>query len=218
MGEREYGRGRGPKIQIRVNEEDRAQIERACEARGVESLSELVRSVGVIVAERDALLRAALEPVRGTLRPAEAKAILDALNGIYLAIEVGDAEWLGSHVALEVADGDQLAKLGEKWGIDGQALARRLAELPRAQRAAIELWAADLWRRYQDDVLWDREIAWLTGPPARSPGLTGAPRSSSPARRMSPRRRSTPCSRSSSTQAAGAPASLAASRPPAGRA
>lgn len=164
MGKREYGRGRGGggRIEVRVNEEDRAAIERACEARGVGSLSELVRSVGAVLGEREALLRAALDPLRATLAPGEAKAILDALNGVGLLVEAG-AGVLGEHVALEVHDADRLAGLGAKWGLNARALAARLAELPRVQRAALELWAADLWRRSDDDALWTREIAWLTG-------------------------------------------------------
>lgn len=80
-------------------------------------------------------IRAALN-----LSRAEAMALLDALNGCHLMPLI-----LGGHAALEVHDADRLNGLGEKWGIDAQDLARRIAALPQFARAAIEWWAAAFW-------------------------------------------------------------------------
>ena len=145
---------------MRIAPSELAELQRVAAERG-EGVAEAVRSLPQLWAEREALVRAALEPVVGTLTRGEAMAILDVMNGVYLAHEANGGELLGGHVALEVHDGIRFG-LGAQHEIrDG--LAERIAALPRAARVALELWCADLWRSHEDDELWEREIAWLAG-------------------------------------------------------
>ena len=77
------------------------------------------------------------------LTEAEWSLICDALNGCGTWISAGGPDpfpmiWAG------VADSEQDG-LGEKWGVDIQALARRLRELPLAGRAAVWDVAARFW-------------------------------------------------------------------------
>lgn len=151
-------------VRVRMTDAEVASLERVREERGDETISDTIRTVPILWAGREALVRAALEPHRGRFSAAELKAILDVMNGVYLAIEASDAELLGSHVAIEIADGESLNGLGAKWGVDGKKLARHVADLPLVARSAIELWCADLWRNSDDEELWEREIAWLAEP------------------------------------------------------
>jgi hypothetical protein len=144
---------------MRIAPSELAELQRVADERG-EGVADAVRSLPMLWAEREALVRAALEPVVGTLTRGEVTGILDVMNGVYLSHEAGGG-LLGGHVALEVHDGIRFG-LGAQHEIrDG--LAERIAAMPRAARVALELWCADLWRSHEDDELWEREIAWLAG-------------------------------------------------------
>lgn len=140
---------------MRVAPSELAELQRVAAERG-EGVAEAVRALPQLWVEREALVRAALEPVVGTLTRGEVMGILDVMNGVCLS-----GCLLGGHVALEVHDGIRFG-LGAQHEIrDG--LAERIAAMPRAARVALELWCADLWRSHEDDELWEREIAWLAG-------------------------------------------------------
>ncbi len=59
-------------------------------------------------------------------------AVCDALNGAWMSEEVG----IGFSWA-EIADADRLNGLGEKWGVDAQALAAEIRALPFCAKVAL---------------------------------------------------------------------------------
>lgn len=68
------------------------------------------------------------------LSEAEWCAICDALNGYWMG--AGDAA--GVRLAwAEIEDADRLSGLGEKWGVDAQAIAGRLREYTAGQQVAV---------------------------------------------------------------------------------
>jgi hypothetical protein len=67
-----------------------------------------------------------------TFSEAEASAICDALNGTML-----DSPDTYRFAWAEIADADRLNGLGEKWGVDGQALAARVRALHPAELVAL---------------------------------------------------------------------------------
>lgn len=152
--------------EVRLSPFEAAQIESVRAARGDRYDDDTLRALPRVWAEQQHLMRAGLDLLRGQLAPGEVGAVLDVLNGAGLLmgfdVEGGlpDVSMLGSHVTLSVADSPEI---DEKWEIDHRALARKLAAAPLVARAALELWAAGLWARSDDDALWARERAWLAG-------------------------------------------------------
>ena len=145
---------------IRMTDQERAAISRLAEDRDQDS-AELVRGLIELVPRHEALLRATLEPLRGRMSAPELKLILDVMNGLFLT-----EDWLGRHLLAEVHDGIALNEAHRKWGIDSDHLLGELRRLSLAERIALEVWCAELWRRYQDDQIWDSEIAWLADQPS----------------------------------------------------
>jgi hypothetical protein len=159
--EREEG-ARDRIVRARVTEIELEIIDRAAEARGLDR-SELVRAIAPMLSERDQMMRTVLRPVRGRLTDLELRLILDVMNGTY-----DELSSLGQ-IAPNVEDAIRLNGLDRKWACGRDRLLGVLRDLSRAERAALELWCADLWRRYTDDALWEREIAWLSDPKAPHP-------------------------------------------------
>lgn len=113
----------------------------------------------VVLEAAPTLYRQALAEIRGQFTEAEAKLVLDALNGVHL---VGGL--LGQHLALEVHDAVALNALHRKWGVDAEKLDRAIGGLTSFQRAAVEMWGASFWvGDYQDEEFTRRHIALLVG-------------------------------------------------------
>lgn len=156
---------RGPKpsgdarevVPFRLSAREQEQIETIRRERRDDYPADTIRALPMIWLERQRLARTALEMIRGQLSRPDVITILDALNGLYLAHELNDGEMLGQHVVLEVHDH------GGRDGCDGKDLARRLAQQPKVVLVALELWAAGLWKRHDEDDLWESEQAWLVG-------------------------------------------------------
>jgi len=153
------GEARDP-YQLRLSPSEAAQIEAVRAERADSYMSETIRDLPQIWRERGVLMREGLALLRGQLSRAETGAILDVQNGCHLLIVAEPVEMLGASVALNIADTEGL---GEKWGVDAGALARKVHGAPRVARIALELWAGWLWQRHQEDDLWDRERSWLAG-------------------------------------------------------
>lgn len=151
-------------IRVRVTDDEMVVIDRAAVERGMDR-SELVRSIVPLLAERDMLIRAVLAPARGRLAPGEIKLILDVQNGTHLLSELGEPELAGAMITPNVADGIALDGLDQKWGVSRDNILGVLREMSRAELAGLALWTADLWRRYTDEALWEREIGWLAVDP-----------------------------------------------------
>ena len=96
-----------------------------------------------------------------SLTEAEWSLICDALNGCGVWISTGGPDPFLMLWA-EIYDSEQDG-LGEKWGVDVQALARRLRELPLAGRAAVWDVAARFWAHPKLDKLETREILLAVG-------------------------------------------------------
>jgi len=115
-----------------------------------------------------ALYLTVLSDLRGRFTEAEARLILDALNGLLLTPRL-----VGSHLELEVHDAVKLNGLDEKGEVDGKALLTKLRALTRFDRAVIEMWARAFWvggdreqypaGRYNDADFEQRHIAMLVG-------------------------------------------------------
>lgn len=110
----------------------------------------------------------------------EAKAILDACNGLHLT-----AALAGQHLELELQDADRLNGLGERWGVDPDFL-DRIHLLSRGERWAVELWCAAFWvagsaerfpgGRYNDPDFERAHLALLVRRGEReAPGRVGQP-------------------------------------------
>lgn len=69
----------------------------------------------------------------------EARAILDACNGLMLVPELA-----GQHVFAEVYDSFHQGGLAQQWDVD-ETLIDRLRVLSMAERWAVELWASAFW-------------------------------------------------------------------------
>jgi hypothetical protein len=88
------------------------------------------------VAERYAAIVSAHRP---QLSEAEWNACRDALNGVWLRDVLSvRAIWA------EIADADRIDGLGDKWSIDGQALAARIRDMPLAAQVAL-VEAVETW-------------------------------------------------------------------------
>lgn len=148
---------------IRISENEHARIEKAAGDRG-ETIAEAIRNMPRIWTERESLVYAALETIRGVFTRHEVNHILAALNGLYLAHEADNGALLGSHVAVEVHD-----TFRQHEDVAPKKLAARIFKLPKATRIALELWAADLWRISQEDEAWEEQIAWLVEAPKEIP-------------------------------------------------
>ena len=96
-----------------------------------------------------------------SLSEAEWSLICDALNGCGVWISTGGPDPFLMLWA-EIYDSEQDG-LGEKWGVDIQALARRLRELPLAGRAAVWDVAARFWAHPKFDKLEIRELLLEVG-------------------------------------------------------
>ena len=74
-------------------------------------------------------------------------AVCDALNGYWMS-GVSDEASLRLYWA-EIEDADRLNGLGDKWGIDAQALAREIRELPMAGKIAVAEVVGRFWQAPQ---------------------------------------------------------------------
>ena len=155
---------RDKQINMRISESERRELDRVGEALGHEEhgrLAQTIRALPRLYEDREALLRAALSPVRGQLSRVEVDTILSAMNGVRLTRDIGGGvDLLGHHVALEVHDVETLTD-----GTPSKDLAARLARMSLATRVALELWCGDLWQRHEDHSWWEQEIGWLTSSP-----------------------------------------------------
>lgn len=83
------------------------------------------------------------------LSRAEWCAILDALSGYGLVLDDGDDLAIRG-IPLEVADAERLRAIGEKWDVDGEALAQRVAALSFAELAAVGEVAHAFWAHREE--------------------------------------------------------------------
>lgn len=120
-------------LPVRLSAAERSRLDDLAARLGVPYTADAIRAAPLLWEDRRALLRAALEPLRGTMTRVEV-----------------------DQVARHVHDVGTLTD-----GSPAAPLARRLADLPLVARIALELWAADLWQRHEDDEHWERELAWL---------------------------------------------------------
>lgn len=116
------------------------------------------------------------------LTAGEAKAILDACNGLLLIEGLA-----GQHLELEMRDAFRLNSLDAKWGTDPDFL-DRLHLLSRGERWAIEIWAGAFWvhgdperypgGRYNDSDFERQHLALVVRREVRTdpPGVEGRPR------------------------------------------
>lgn len=74
---------------------------------------------------------------RPALEEAEWNAIRDALNGTALLLDAAGVGLMAAGLPVELADACRLNGLAAKWGIDGEALVRRLDALTFAGRLAV---------------------------------------------------------------------------------
>ncbi|HCZ49108.1 MAG TPA: hypothetical protein DCZ11_08895 [Gammaproteobacteria bacterium] len=78
------------------------------------------------------------------LTEAEWCAICDALNGYWME----GCENIGVRTAwAEIADADRLNGLGEKWGVDAQALAARMRDMTAGAQVALAEVVERFWQR-----------------------------------------------------------------------
>lgn len=100
----------------------------------------------VVLEGLPALYRRTLTEVRGELGAAQARLILDALNGVEAT-----ASLVGQRLGIAVRDAVEDGELPTKWAVDGKALLRTVNGFTAFQSAAIEWWAASFWRGAVDD-------------------------------------------------------------------
>lgn len=113
----------------------------------------------VVLEAAPTLYRRALAEVRGQFSAAEAKLILDAMNGTHLV-----GQLIGQHLHANVADAIELNALHKKWGVDAEKLDKTLGTLTSFQCAAIEWWAAAFWCGEYNDADFERaHLALLAG-------------------------------------------------------
>ena len=104
------------------------------------------------------LYRASLTELAGKLTKGELSIILDVMNGTIL-----ESIMIGCHVGLSVHDGIALNGYDQKWGVDRE-FPSRLAAMPRAHLAALEIWSAQMWRHCDDDAYWEEQISRMAKP------------------------------------------------------
>ena len=95
----------------------------------------------------------------------EMMAIMDAMNGCFWDAGLLPI-MLQAGIAANVADWPAKA-LGEKWGVDGDGLVRKLADLPDLDRYALLDLVHEFWNRAEepaDELLADFEPALPEGP------------------------------------------------------
>jgi hypothetical protein len=98
----------------------------------------------------------ALAEIRGRLSEAEAKLILDVMNGtIWIGAEAPG--FVGQRVRVEVADGIAISQLDEKWEVDAARLHETLAGMTSFQLVALELWCGEFWAGEYNDEGFERE-------------------------------------------------------------
>lgn len=148
-------------IKLRVTAAELADIERVREALGLaeeRERSEALRALPRIYDERTLLVRAALEPLRGRLTNADVILVLDVANGLHDLREHAGGP-AGADLLACVADA------GKRDGADPRRIMREVAKAGPAARPALAYWAEMLWRRHEDDDLWEREQEWLATRP-----------------------------------------------------
>lgn len=97
-----------------------------------------------------------LGEIRGRLSFDEVQLILDVSNGLLL-----EPSMIGQHIEIQVRDAIRFEDAAKRWKLDGDKLVATLASLTRAQRIALELWAADAWEHSEDHAYWEAAIARL---------------------------------------------------------
>lgn len=95
------------------------------------------------------------------LSEGEWRLIFDVLNGCWTL----DKPYIQAQgLAHQIEDGTTMDGLGEKWAVDGLALARRVADLPLASQLAIVDTAERFWSLgVNDGEEWPALVARLTG-------------------------------------------------------
>jgi hypothetical protein len=114
-------------------------------------------ALNVSVARYRAILRRSLPDLA---RP-EWYAICDACNGLWLASYTSeDADLAIATFWAEIADSGRLSDLGGKWGVDAQAVAKKIHDLPFAAKAAVAEVVERFWRHADDpsDVALSRAL------------------------------------------------------------
>ncbi len=92
--------------------------------------------------------------VERTFTREEMHLILDVLNGACIfttSMQGGIRLWINS-IGMEVSDGISLDKLDEKWGVDRNAIIKKIENTDRVERLAILDFAARFWRNPSDDL------------------------------------------------------------------
>jgi len=123
-----------------------AALDRALDARMDPRGEEGLRSRSSMISMMADRYHALVERHMPRLELAQWLLIFDALNGCWM---LDNASGAANGLPLEIADADRLSGAGEKWGVDGQALASQLAQLGFAERIAIvdtaeRFWAQDV--------------------------------------------------------------------------
>jgi hypothetical protein len=143
-------------------------LRRLLDARATEEAGYTASSLVNTVADRyQEMVRRSMP----ALSEREWMACADALNGVWLSSDAGGASLTLATVWAEIADADRLNGLGEKWGIDAQALARRLREAPYAEVVAVVDVVETLWSRPNTD--WSARLRELGALPEDTEPRTG---------------------------------------------
>lgn len=86
------------------------------------------------------LIQRALIEVKGKFDRGELMLFLDVLNGLFLS-----GGLMGQQLFLLVADGCNIYRLNEKWGVDEHIVCEKIRGLTSFQKAAIEVWGVAFW-------------------------------------------------------------------------
>jgi hypothetical protein len=106
-----------------------------------------------------AILENGLSRARRVLTRREAKMVLDIQNGSWLGSGPEAVMWMQSGLIHNVYDGIYLNAADEKWSVDGKAVLAKLNEMGDVPRLALADWARRMWSHYQDNELWEAELA-----------------------------------------------------------
>ena len=134
-------------VRVKMDPSERDILESTAAERGV-SMSDILRAAPGAIAERDAMVRAAMAPAVGNFSRAEWTQILAVFGGY-------DPIMLGQCLSSDLAASDAVVD-----GVDPRELATKVALLHRSVVAAIELWCSNMWRYHagDDSTVWDAEI------------------------------------------------------------
>lgn len=92
------------------------------------------------------LYRRTLADLRGKFTRGELMLMIDVQNGHWY-----NPHGAGMEMTPNVSDGIALDHLDEKWGIDGDALNKKLAAVSHFDRTCLEIWVQSFWNQDEHD-------------------------------------------------------------------